>query len=281
MGLETSGLKYRETWSVSLENSVGFVLEGEATGNLTPCMSYFVGKTHVGEDELLHITHMLSCWMCVYIYIYMATSQSPLKLVLKWVVNSPAPKWDPIGFDNHSHTYIYIYMHKSPPFCGTPKEYKSTGHPRNTRHGSASFPPPAERLALRPGVQAAAGRTAGLGRGRQRHVHVEASDGCGPGEGARRGLGIGEGEGRGRGQGEGAGGGGRGWGQGEGAGGGGRGRRRGGGENKQSINQADSSSQAMNPSNKQPINQPTTYSNHLNLSAVYGNHFLGPPDLRG
>ena len=22
---------------------------------------------------------------------------------LKWVVNSPSPKWDPIGFDNHSH----------------------------------------------------------------------------------------------------------------------------------------------------------------------------------
>ena len=23
-----------------------------------------------------------------------------------WVVNSPTPKWDPIGFDNHSHMII-------------------------------------------------------------------------------------------------------------------------------------------------------------------------------
>ena len=29
-------------------------------------------------------------------------NQSPLKSVLKWVVNSPSPKWDPIGLDNHS-----------------------------------------------------------------------------------------------------------------------------------------------------------------------------------
>ena len=31
----------------------------------------------------------------------------PQKLVLTWVVNSPTPKWDPIGFDNHSHLVSY------------------------------------------------------------------------------------------------------------------------------------------------------------------------------
>ena len=38
----------------------------------------------------------------------MAMGQNPaprVKSRLKWVVNSPIPKWDPIGFDNHSHIY--------------------------------------------------------------------------------------------------------------------------------------------------------------------------------
>ena len=29
---------------------------------------------------------------------------------LKWVVNSPTPKWDPIGFDNHSHLFFYFLL---------------------------------------------------------------------------------------------------------------------------------------------------------------------------
>ena len=28
---------------------------------------------------------------------------NPTKIALKWVVNSPTPKWDPIGVDNHCH----------------------------------------------------------------------------------------------------------------------------------------------------------------------------------
>ena len=32
---------------------------------------------------------------------------SPLKSVLKWVVHSPTPKWDPIGFDPHPYRLVF------------------------------------------------------------------------------------------------------------------------------------------------------------------------------
>ena len=94
----------------------------------------------------------------------MAVGQTPVPPVsipiptnrLKWVVNSPTPKWDPIGFDPQPYVYIYITM-----------EWDVQASCEKAPGSQA--PRAAVRDRLRAGVGSAAGLGGGWRFGRQLH----------------------------------------------------------------------------------------------------------------